>query len=109
MGCPGSLIQLAGSQGLLGIPQCTTPQSGRGRGVWERDEETGGMAEGTDKKGRGREGKETPEEERRDGGAEAAVPKRRSKRSRGWNGTSGRRKEGRSSEVMEIMYGGLVS
>lgn len=37
------------------------------------------------------------------------VPKKQSKRRRRCNRMRGRGTEGRSSEVMEILYGGLVS
>lgn len=82
------------------MPQCTPPQ--HGTGVQER---------GEDKEGQQRRHTKTPEErgdkDRR--GTEVLMARRRGKRRRWQIRKGGRRKERRSSEVMEILYGGLVS
>lgn len=62
--------------------------------AWQR---TRSVEEGEGKNGK----KESPEDQ--------GETKKRSKRRRRWKKKSGRKKERRSSEVMEILYAGLVS
>lgn len=106
VGCPGRLIQLAQSQGYQGYHTVPLPS------MAEEEECGRGTRRQRDNRGDRQQGKGNSWGKRRDkegGGAEVLVPRRRSKRRRRWNRRSRRRKERRSSEVMEILYGGLVS